>query len=299
MDEDNIIEMDSLHKSVPNTIKNSINFDDDTTGPLSYVYEVDENSEPIEIAHPTAEVESSVEIVMDSPTFNDHFSNPTYLDKNTKKRIDLQITKRSDEYLPVFRFSEFFQDDKNLVKYKRTKIAFNVHGAIPVLIFQCAVYATRASLYKTLYLNVYFSCAFILSVFAVGIFMLLIIVILLERYTDPVWVKGTIDVLNKKQHSDVSHSVESYGNDADNENDHSAYTSNKKSVAGGSTSSKRKHNWRARKNNTESYRIMRTTPFLLKVNRYLKRTIHHWVFQEAFDAMAITGATAIGKTWSQ
>ena len=300
MDEDNV-EVDPHPKCSVNKISKNISHDEETAGPITHVIEIDEKSGPFEVsevnAHPTVDlnIENSTGIDMETPAFAENFTHPIYLDKHAKKRIKLQITKHSDEYLPVFSFSEFFRDDKDLVKYKRTKIAFNVQGAIPVLMLQLVVFATRASLYRTLNLNLYFVCAFAMSVFAIGIFTLLLSAILLERYTCPVWVKGPVDVLNTNQHSDISYSAGSHCNDVDCENEHSAFTSNKKRVAGVSTSSKRKQSWNVRRSSTENNRITRTTPFIIRLNKCLNRTIHHWIFQEAFEAMAISGSFAIGK----
>jgi hypothetical protein len=299
MDDDNV-DVDPHPKCSVNKIRSGTNHDDETAGPVTHVIEIDEKGRPrvSEVdAHPTVDlnIENSTGIDMESPTFPENCTHPIYLDKHAKKRIHVRVTKHSDEYLPVFKFSEFFRDDKDLVKYKRTKIAFNVHGAIPVLIFQFVVFSTRASLYRTLHLNLYFSCAFTISVFAIGIFMLLLSVILFERFTDPVWAKDSVDVLNTNQHSDMSYSTGSHCPDVDYDYDHSAFTSNKKSVAGASTSSKRRHSWNVRRSSTENNRMMRTTSFMTRVNKYLNRTIHHWVFQEAFDAMAISGSFAIGK----
>jgi hypothetical protein len=296
IDEDNV---DACPRSV-NKIRSGIHHDDETEGPVTHVIEIDEKGGPFvsEVNAQTTvdlNLENSNGIDVESPTFPENCNRPIYLDKHAKKRINVRITKHPDEYLPSFKFSEFFRDDKDLVKYKRTKIAFDVHGAIPVLIFQFFVFSTRASLYGTLHLNLYFSSAFTISVFAIGIFMLLLSVILLERFTDPGWSKDSVDVFNINQHSDVSISTGSHCPDVDYDNEHSAFTSNKRSVAGASTSSNRKHNWNVRRSSTENNRMMRSTPFMTRVNIYLNRTIQHWVFQEAFDAMAISGSFAIGN----
>lgn len=283
------VELESQPKCSSKKIRNSSADNQELEGPLTHVINIGEKSEPFALevnAHPTADryMENSAGIDMESPNFNENFSHAIHPDKHAKKRTYARVAKRSGDYFPVFNISEFFRDDDDLVKYKRTKIAFNVHGAIPVLLFQFVVFATRASLYRPVTINMYFCCAFTISVFAIGIFMLLLSVILLERFTDPVCVKNSVDVVNTNQYSDVSHSAGSHCPDMDDENEESAFPTNKKNVAGVSTSFKRKQGLNDR-----------TAPFSARLNAYLNRTIHHWVFQEAFDAMAISGSFAIGK----
>lgn len=290
------VELESLPKCSSKKIRGSFADNQEMAGHLTHVINIDERSGPFALevnAHLTADryMDNSAEIEMESPNFKDNFSHAIYPDKHAKKGTYARVAKRSDDYFPVFNISEFFRDDEDLVKYKRTKIAFNVHGAIPVLIFQFVVFATRASLYRPVSINMYFSCAFTISVFAIGIFMLLLSVILLERFTDPVCVKESVDVVNTNQHSDVSHSTGSHCPDMDDDIEQSAFPSNKKNVAGVSASFKRKQGL----NGCRGSKEMRTAPFSARLNACLNRTIHHWVFQEAFDAMAISGSFAIGK----
>ena len=208
--------------------------------------------------------------------------------------------QHSIAYAPTFHISEMLREDESVVKFKRTSIAFDVYGALAVFLFQCSVFMTRASVYKTYFLNIYFSCAFTFSFISVGTLVILICIIVLERVTDPLQQKCRINSKIAHNRRDCPASGESKSNDGEKELDQSVSISINESVIG----LKRVpgggfydvEDRREEKCSGKTERTFFDSPQYTELNSRLIKVINHWIFQEAFDGMAILTSIAIGET---
>ena len=247
--------------------------------------------------HSIDNVESCLREEMDAVLSNEQFTRERVL----KRRL----IRNSDDYAPIFTFADLLRDDDRLVKYKRTNIAFDGYGAVPVILFQSSVFITRASLYKSIHLNLYFSLAFTISIVSIFTFMVLVSLLLLERATNPALRLSSNEAKNIGHQRSNSHSCAKKTLDPDPENNHAVFSSNRKNMSNGAqyfagTSPRVKTNLKGkigiaeRPSRMSSCRSLIPLPQLIKMNKTLQGIVNHWVFQEAFDAMAITGSFAIG-----
>ena len=250
--------------------------------------------------HSIDNVESCLREEMDAVLSNESFPR----ERVTKRRL----IRNSHDYAPSFTFAELLRDDDRLVKYKRTNIAFDGYGAVPVILFQSSVFITRASLYKSIHLNIYFSFAFTISIVSIWTFIVLMCILLLERATNPALNSNSNEPTNMSYHSSSSNSCTKKGLNFDlekDQKDHAVFSSNKQNMSTGANNfagtnprMKEKLNSKTdlpeRPSRIDSCRSLIPLPQLIMMNKMLQRMINHWVFQEAFDAMALTGSFAIG-----
>jgi hypothetical protein len=266
--------------------------------PVAEVIEFDERMESCCTSNLNAQ-KHVYEDDIEKATFDFSVYPPTFVGEGVTNYEKMQ---HSIVYAPTFNIIDMLRENDSVVKFKRTSIAFDVYGAIAVFLFQCSIFMTRASVYRTYYLNSYFSCAFTFAYLSVGTLVILIGIIVLERVTDPLQQKRTANPATKRIRRDSALSIDSNYNDREKDYDQSACTSMNKSVI-----SARKYigrdlydieSKREEKRSAGSERTATGSPQHTELNKRLNKIINHWVFQEAFDGMAILTSVAIGENWN-
>lgn len=301
----------SNRKSSHENFMRHISLDPIDTRKLSFSVSIGDASEPV------AEVIEFDERIESCCTSNLNAQKHVYEDDIEKANFDFSVyppiffgegvtnyekMQHSIVYAPTFNIIDMLRENDSVVKFKRTSIAFDVYGAIAVFLFQCSIFMTRASVYKTYYLNTYFSCAFTFAYLAVGTLVILLSIIVLERVTDPLQQKRRANPPKKTIRRDSALSIDSNYNDREKDYDQSACTSMNKSVI-----SARKYigrdlydmeSKREEKRSAGSERTATGSPQHTELNTHLNKIINHWVFQEAFDGMAILTSVSIGENWN-
>lgn len=270
----------------------------DASEPVAEVIELDERMEPC----CTSNLNSQKHVYEDDiekASFDFSVYPPIFVGEGVTNYEKMQ---HSIVYAPTFNIIDMLRENDSVVKFKRTSIAFDVYGSIAVCLFQCSIFVTRASVYKTYNLNSYFSCAFTFSYISVGTLLILICIIALERATDPLQQKRRANPAKKRIRRDSALSIDSDCNHREKDYDQSACISMNKSVI-----SARKHigrdlydieSKREEKCSAGSERTAPGSPQHSELNKRLNQIINHWVFQEAFDGMAILTSVAIGENWN-
>ena len=199
----------SDRKSSHENFMRHISLDPIDTRKLSFSVSIGDASEPV------AEVIDFDERLESCCTSNLNAQKHVYEDDIEKATFDFSVyppiffgegvtnyekMQHSIVYAPTFNIIDMLRENDSVVKFKRTSIAFDVYGAIAVFLFQCSIFMTRASVYKTYYLNGYFSCAFTFAYLSVGTLVILLSIIVLERVTDPLQQKRKANQ-PKKTHS--------------------------------------------------------------------------------------------------